>query len=140
MPNTVPSASMDKNIKPIAVAVLQRGEHFWVQERQAHQVMAGFWEFPGGKLEVGESYAHALVREIREELGVEVLTYRPLIQLYHDYDHAAVQVQVFLVTHWQGEVHAAEGQNGRWATLAELMQLPFLPANEAIFKALQLPN
>ncbi len=135
----------------VAAAVLQRPDgSFLLAQRPADKIWAGYWEFPGGKIEPGETPYHALVRELREELGIEVETAYPWITRVFTYPHATVRLNFFRVTEWRGELHPHEGQEFAWQ--ANPTQLPFtegggecavspmLPANAPILRALELPS
>jgi 8-oxo-dGTP diphosphatase len=122
----------------VAVGVIfdpNRG--YFICRRAAHQHQGGKWEFPGGKVEQGESIQHALQRELREELGIDVKTSEPLMVIEHRYSDKAVKLDVWLVTEFSGEAKSMEGLENRWATLEELTQLNFPDANQPIIAALQ---
>jgi 8-oxo-dGTP diphosphatase len=112
------------------VLVAQRGP------RRSH---AGMWEFPGGKLEPGESPAAGLRRELAEELGIEVLACRPLLVLEHRYPELAVRLHVRRIDAWHGTPQAREGQPLAWVAPDELHALPLLEADRPIVQALRLP-
>lgn len=109
-------------------------------QRPQGKAYAGYWEFPGGKVEAGESSYHALVRELHEELGIEVEKAYPWLTRVFTYPHATVRLNFFRVTSWQGEPHGREGQLLSWQHLPELTVSPILPANIPIMRALQLPH
>ncbi|GAB2181185.1 Nudix family hydrolase [Denitratisoma sp. agr-D3] len=100
----------------------------------------GYWEFPGGKVETGETPRDALVRELQEELSIEVLTARPWLRVEHVYEHAHVCLHFFKVSQWRGEprdhVHAALS----WQKPGAFSVSPMLPANGHILKSLSLPD
>lgn len=98
--------------------------------------MEGFWEFPGGKRIAGETRRTALDRELAEELGIEVRTAVPLLELVHEYPDKTVHLDVWRVLDFRGVPHAREGQELRWLAVPELEQLPFLPADRPILAAL----
>jgi 8-oxo-dGTP diphosphatase len=104
----------------------------------AHQ--GGLWEFPGGKVEPGESLEQALARELHEELGVACGGFAPLIQIAHDYGDKHVLLDVCRVSQVSGTPTGKEGQPLRWVSAAELSQYAFPAANYPIINALQLPN
>lgn len=104
--------------------------------------LGGLWEFPGGKLEPGESPRAGLARELGEELGIEPLAARPLIQVSHRYPEKHVLLDVWRVTRWRGEPVGREGQPLRWVSVEELARLAAheLPAaDRPIVQALGLP-
>lgn len=128
------------NIVEVAAAVLQRPDgSFLLAQRPADKIWAGYWEFPGGKIEEGEEPRHALVRELREELGIEVETAYPWITRVFTYPHATVRLNFFRVTQWRGELHPHEGQQFAWQHLPEVAVAPVLPANAPVLRALELP-
>lgn len=96
--------------------------------RPAGKPFQGYWEFPGGKLESGESPAHALARELLEEINVQVLESVYAWSLDHAYAHAHVQLHFHWVTKWQGEPRALEGQQVLWVAPCEAWPYPVLPA------------
>ena len=102
--------------------------------RGAHQ--GGLWEFPGGKLEEGETLLEALTRELSEELGVRVETAEPLMVLEHDYGDKQVRLDVHRVTRWSGEPRGLEGQPLAWQRPEQLRDCAFPAANRPILERL----
>ena len=124
----------------VAAAVIQRPDGaFLLAQRPPGKVYAGWWEFPGGKVETGEALASALVRELHEELGIDVLRAYPWITRRHIYEHASVVLRFFRVTAWNGEPHPRESQAIRWQRLDAPMAEPMLPANAPVLASLALP-
>lgn len=124
----------------VAVAVITDGRgRFLVARRPAQVEHAGKWEFPGGKLAVGETVLAALVRECDEELGIRVLDAEPLIRVRHDYPARRVLLDAWRVSRFTGEPRGREGQQVRWVAAAELGCLEFPEANRAIVAALSRP-
>ncbi|MDD3529886.1 MAG: Nudix family hydrolase [Gallionellaceae bacterium] len=125
----------------VAAAVIERPDGtFLMASRPAGKVYAGWWEFPGGKVEAGETARHALDRELHEELGITVRTAYPWLNRAFDYEHARVMLRFFRVTAWDGEPHPHEGQGGlAWSHAAHPDVEPILPANGPILRGLQLP-
>lgn len=109
-------------------------------QRQAHQDFAHHWEFPGGKVEPGETAAQALQRELREELAIECVQAEPLITIPWQYAHKTVCLHAFTVSTWQGEERGVEGQALRWFESAELLALTMPAANHGIVQAIRLPS
>ena len=112
---------------------------FLLAQRPADKIWAGYWEFPGGKVEPGETAYHALVRELREELGIEVETAYPWVTRIFSYPHATVRLNFFRVTAWGRELHPHEGQEFVWQSATNISVTPVLPANAPILRALSLP-
>jgi 8-oxo-dGTP diphosphatase len=128
-------------IVEVAAAVLQRADGaFLLAQRPADKIWAGYWEFPGGKVELGETTRDALVRELREELGIAVQVAYPWLTRVFTYPHAVVRLHFFRVTVWPGELHPHEGQQFSWQLPAEVAVEPILPANAPILRALELPS
>jgi 8-oxo-dGTP diphosphatase len=124
----------------IAAGVLRnsRGDVL-ICQRPAHKIYPGEWEFPGGKVEAGESVEAALGRELREELGITVTQARPLIRLRHEYPELAVDLDTWLVTAWQGEPRSSEHPASTWLPPDALPRWPLLAADQPIVRALRLP-
>jgi len=135
-------------IVEVAAAVLQRPDNsFLLAQRPPDKIWAGYWEFPGGKIEPGETPCHALVRELREELGITVTTAYPWLTRVYTYPHATVRLNFFRVTAWSGELHPHEGQVFSWQSplshgggRGQVSVSPLLPANAPILRALSLPT
>lgn len=125
----------------VAAGVLQDSAgRFMAAQRPEGKIAAGKWEFPGGKIESGESPAQALVRELREELGIELRCFEPLIQISHAYTDRDVHMWVYRVSQWDGEIYAHDGQAFSWGTTAQLRRLDLLGADGPILRALELPS
>jgi 8-oxo-dGTP diphosphatase len=124
----------------VAVAVIEDAQGRVLLARRAdHLHQGGLWEFPGGKLEPGEGLAQALSREIHEELGLQVRSHRPLIQIWHDYADRRVLLDVHRLTDWRGEPHGREGQPLAWVAPEQLDQYPMPAADRPIVTAVRLP-
>jgi 8-oxo-dGTP diphosphatase len=136
------SSQIEKNgIIEVSAAVLQRPDGtFLLAQRPPDKIWAGYWEFPGGKIEPGETAHDALLRELREELGISVQTAYPWLTRVFTYPHATVRLNFFRVTEWTGELHPHEGQQFSWQLPTNVMVDPILPANAPILRALELPT
>ena len=109
---------------------------YFLTKRLEHAHQGGKWEFPGGKLDKGETIAQALARELKEEVNIEVLSCLPLITIDHDYGDKKVCLEVFVVDNYIGEPSAQEGQQQGWFAIEEFKNLDFPKANEAIIDKL----
>jgi len=143
-PETAVSAKGEPAARPrveVVAAVLQRPDgSFLLAQRPAGKVYAGYWEFPGGKVEPGEAASTALARELHEELGIDVPQSYPWLTRDYDYEHAAVRLRFRRVTAWSGKLHGRESQAFAWQRCDELTAAPLLPANGPILRALALPS
>lgn len=108
-------------------------------QRPTGKPYAGYWEFPGGKIEAGETPLAALRRELHEELGVGVEAASPWLTRLYAYPEKAVRLRFFRVDRWHGQAHGREGQALSWQTPGAVTVAPLLPANEPILRALSLP-
>lgn len=125
----------------VAVGVIRRqDDHILVARRSADQHQGGLWEFPGGKVEPGESVQQALARELHEELGIQIGRSTPLCQVHHDYGDKAVLLDVWMVNEFAGQPHGREGQPLRWVARSALRHEEFPLANQRIIRAVQLPD
>ncbi len=126
---------------PVAVGVLaDERQQYLICRRPPHVHQGGLWEFPGGKVEAGESVEHALAREFREEVGVEIERARPLIKIPHAYPDKRVLLDVWWISRWRGRVRPRENQAMRWVPQAALREYTFPAANHAILMAIGLPS
>ncbi len=136
----MPAADAAERIEVAAAVVFNDRGEFLLAQRPAGKVYAGYWEFPGGKVETGETVAHALKRELHEELGIDVVTAYPWITRDYTYPHAAVRLRFYRVLEWTGRVHGRERQDFSWQSAADIAVAPLLPANGPIVRALELPH
>jgi len=143
--------TQNKKIVQVAVAILQRNSslfsagEFLMASRPDGKGWAGWWEFPGGKVEIGESPEQALSRELQEELGITPTETQAWLIRHFDYpathDSVAktVQLHFYFVTQWQGDLTPREGQQLSWQSASNMTVSPVLPANAPIMQALALP-
>ena len=128
-PQSPRTGGADRAVVQVAVGVLVRGDGaFLLTSRPAGKPYAGYWEFPGGKLEAGENVRAALDRELREELGVQVLSAHAWHDEMVDYPHALVHLHFWIVSAWEGELRMLEGQTFSWQQLPVDLE-PILPGN-----------
>ena len=124
----------------VAAAVLQRPDGtFLLAQRPAGKVYAGYWEFPGGKVEAGEAPASALSRELHEELGIDVERAYPWITRVFTYPHGTVRLHFFRVLSFKNQIHLREHQAVAWQRLGAPLVEPMLPANAPVLASLALP-
>jgi 8-oxo-dGTP diphosphatase len=116
----------ERAVVDVAVGVLMQGEAFLLTSRPEGTVYAGYWEFPGGKLEAGESVEQALRRELQEELGITIGQAQVWKTQMVDYPHALVRLHFCKVWDWQGELQMREVQSHAWQTLPVAV-VPVLP-------------
>jgi 8-oxo-dGTP diphosphatase len=127
-------------VTDVAAAVIERPGEFLLAKRPEGKPYPGYWEFPGGKMETGEDARAALVRELREELGIEVREATPWITRVYTYTHATVRLHFFRVTAWDGEPQPLEDQAIEWQRIEAPSVAPMLPANAPVLAALALPD
>ena len=130
---------LSETVQVVVGVVTNNAGEFLLSKRALDAHQGGLWEFPGGKLETGEDARHALNRELFEELGLIVNKARPFIRLFYEYPEKSVILNVWLVQEWEGLPYGKEGQLIQWCSRNNLHDVEFLPANEMIINALQLP-
>src|SRR5437867_82386 len=124
----------------VAAAVIVRGDGaVLLAQRPPGKAYAGYWEFPGGKLEAGETPRHALDRELAEELGLRVRRAAPWLVRRYVYPHAHVELHFFRVYAWDGEPVGHDGQRFAWQQPGAFDVAPLLPVNTHVLRALVLP-
>lgn len=125
----------------VAAAVVRRPDgRVLLAERPPGKPWAGYWEFPGGKIEPGEQPLAALARELYEELGIELEAATPWITFVYAYPEKSVRLHFFRVHRWHGTPHGREGQRLAWENPDAATVSPLLPANARILQALNLPS
>ncbi|NGY05783.1 Nudix family hydrolase [Solimonas terrae] len=111
-----------------------------IAQRPIGKIAAGQWEFPGGKIEAGESAYEALRRELHEEIGIDIEAAQPLIRIVHDYSERRVRLDCWKVLRWRGEPAGREAQALAWVTPQTITDYPILAADAPIISALRLPS
>lgn len=135
------SASVDSVfIHVAAAAIINDKDEVLVSQRKQDTHLGGYWEFPGGKVEQGETLEFALIRELKEELDIVPLSSRPLIRTRHCYPEKSVLLDVWKVEAYSGQPSGVEGQNIAWRSVSDLNRMEFPPADMPIIKALLLPS
>lgn len=126
-------------LEVVAAVLIRADGSVLLASRPEGRAYAGYWEFPGGKVEAGETLESALARELAEELGILVKQACRWITRVFVYPHATVQLNFFRVFEWLGEPHPHEGQTLAWQAPDAVTLTPLLPANFPVLKALTLP-
>lgn len=132
LPNKEPSRSKIK--VQVAIGILEKDGKIFIQKRQDSGLMAGLWEFPGGKLEKHESLESALRREVLEETGLKLKNIRFFMNLHHAYTRYLVDLHCFLAEPESGEVSLTAASESRWIDPKQLLELPFPAANVKIIE------
>lgn len=143
MPSTAPDIALraGERVLHVMVGILrdQRG-NVLISRRHGNVHLAGFWEFPGGKLEAGETRYAGLQRELEEELGVCVGSARPVTRVRHRFPGRSVLLDVWEVRTFSGTANGREGQEIAWVPVGELEQYHFPASNQPILRAMRLPS
>ena len=119
----------------VGVAINSKNE-LLVTQRPIDKPYSGYWEFPGGKREANETPYQTLVRELKEELNMEVLSGKSWQQLEYTYPDKIVFLDIWIIEQFSGELKGMENQDFKWVAFDELAQINFLPANKAILAEL----
>ena len=125
---------MTIEIVHVAVGVIKKNNAIFICKRADEQHQGGLWEFPGGKVEAGESVFAALKRELIEEVGLTIHSSSQLMVIEHDYGDKCVKLDVHVVSNFSGEAHGAEGQPSEWVVISELGNYDFPEANADIIE------
>jgi len=127
-------------IEVVAAVIRDADGKILIAQRPVDKHQGGKWEFPGGKVEKGESRRSALVRELNEELGIEIGHSTRLISVYHEYEDKAIYLDVYEVLQWSGVATGKEGQSVKWVISDSLDDFEFPEANRSIVQAAKLPK
>lgn len=125
---------MTTKIVNVAVGVIKKNNAIFICKRADEQHQGGLWEFPGGKVEAGESVFAALKRELSEEVGITIHSSSQLMVIEHDYGDKCVKLDIHVVSNFSGEAHGAEGQPSEWVAINELSNYEFPAANAEIIE------
>ena len=130
-------------IKTLHVAVgiiYNQQRQILIAKRARHKHQGGLWEFPGGKVETGETVRQALDRELNEEIGIQVTAASSLMQVNHNYDEKHILLDVWEVTDFSGIARGNEGQTVCWMAIEEFDNYPFPEANRGIIEKIKTKN
>ena len=132
--------SCEPALHVVAAVITNKRHEILIARRSQTSHQGGLWEFPGGKLEPGETPAQALRRELQEELGIEIAQFSPLLTVHHQYPDQAVFLDVWRVWEWQGQPVGMEQQPICWVLPERLSHYEFPEANWPIVRAIQGNN
>ncbi|MGB9418902.1 MAG: (deoxy)nucleoside triphosphate pyrophosphohydrolase [Acidobacteriaceae bacterium] len=126
-----------RTVRPVAAALILRGDEVLICQRRPDQPLGSKWEFPGGKMEAGETAEEALRRELQEELGIDATISTLVAHVRHNYRNgSAVDLQFFLVREYTGEVKNLIFQDVRWCPLRNLPEYDFVTADRNLVRDL----
>lgn len=124
-------------ILQISVGIIRNAAgEIYITQRAADAHMAHKWEFPGGKIEAGESPQEAVIRELQEEVGIVTTSLQPFDKLEYQFPDRHITLWFWLVDSWEGEPWGKEGQPGRWVAQQDLVADEFPPANVPVIEKL----
>ncbi len=124
----------------VAIAVIQHQDNVFISKRANNVDLAGLWEFPGGKLELGETPTQAMIRECQEEIGILPTQYQPLIELNYQLNQKHIRLYVYQVSQYTGKAFGKENQKTQWVDVNKLKKIHFPAINRIIINAIQLPK
>ena len=135
-----PATSNQHPAVEVSAALIFHGDKLLITQRRTHDHLGGLWEFPGGKREAGETFEQCLVREIREELGVEIAVGELFDEVAHDYPEKSVHLKFFRCRLISGEPRPIECAALRWVDKAELARFAFPAADAQLLEKLKSPR
>jgi 8-oxo-dGTP diphosphatase len=121
----------------VVAVIVNEQKQVIIALRQSHQHQGDLWEFPGGKVEKGELAEVALIREIKEELGIKIAKPSPLIKVKHHYQDKPVFLDVWSATDFEGDPRGMEGQTIKWCAISALKEFDFPAANLTVIETIQ---
>ena len=125
-----------KQISVSAGILINNDNQILLSQRTADKSFPGQWEFPGGKIESSETANEALIRELKEELGIDIDNSYLFKRIEHYYDSFTANIEFFIVDSWSGELSGEEGQLVRWFSVGDLKDLPILAADIPVIEEL----
>ena len=120
----------------VTAAIIYKADHLLITQRTHPERLAGLWEFPGGKVEEGESLEACLVREITEELELKITDPNPFVVVEHDYGDFEIELHSFTANYDSGEIVLHSHKNAEWISVNQLTQYEFAPADKPIVQKL----
>ncbi len=128
-----------KNLGPIVevtAAIIMEGKKIFIAQRPYGKKFGGRWELPGGKLEIGESGEECIIRELKEELGIEVKEAEHFLTVEHSYPNFSVKLFSYIIKEWKGKIDLKEHQAMKWVSIDEAMESDILEADLPILEKL----
>jgi A/G-specific adenine glycosylase len=129
----LPMPNRTRPHKHIAVAVVFRGQELLIDQRPESSMLGGLWEFPGGKIEPGETAAECVVREVKEEVGIDVVAEQELATVEHEYTHFSITLIAYICRYQSGTAQPLQCADVRWIQPCDLAQFAFPMANQKLF-------
>ncbi len=136
----LPLADQMKTIKAVVGVLRNNTQQILIAKRQDHQFMGGFWELPGGKIDPGESNEEAVIRELKEELGIGVVELSLHQTMVYDYPEHRVELSIYNIIQYQQTPKGIEGQEITWSDIDDLSNFNLLPTMKAFINSITLPN
>lgn len=127
---------MDEIIIPVAAAIIFKGRQFLIARSAESKSQSGFWEFPGGKIEVGETPEACLIREIKEELAIDITVNHFIRENIHQYDHISICLKAYHCSYLKGTIQLNDHDMARWISFNEIDEYIFAPADVPLLKNL----
>ncbi len=121
---------------PCGVALIRRDREFLISQRNENDTFGSFWEFPGGKKNAGETFEECVVRETKEELGIDVRVEKKFMEIRKEYNEKIIWLNFYLCAHLGGDPRPLDCQRVLWADVDELKKFHFPPANEIVIDGL----
>lgn len=125
-----------KRIQVVIALIRDCNHQLFISKRARHVHQGDLWEFPGGKVEMGETIQQALYRELLEEVGIEVQESEFMMTIKHDYPEVHVELQVYWIHRFSGQAFGLEGQEFQWVKKGRLQDYSFPKANDVLIQAL----
>ena len=130
------AARQEKNVIACGVAIIRRGRNFLIAQRKKNDSFGNYWEFPGGKKNHGETFEECVVREAREEVGIQIRVEQKLMEIRRSYNQKIIWLNFYLCVPISGEPIALECLKTQWADVTDLKSFRFPPANDKVIRRL----
>ena len=121
---------------PCGVALIRRDRDFLISQRKKNDTFGSLWEFPGGKKNAEESFEECVAREVKEEVGIDVLVHEKFMEIRRPYHERLIWLNFFLCSHIAGDPRPVDCEKVEWVRVEDLKNYPFPPANETVIRKL----